>query len=352
MPTSTKNNRKIEYNKRRSKYAYVTMVINGDKYVNGAIGLAKSILISQTKYDLVCMIDDTVSKDSVMRLHEVYNYVVLVDRIYKETSWGGRTASERYSSWWKFSFTKWRCLTMIQYNKILFLDADVLLIKNMDEIFEMNTPAGVFNPALFRKNLVNNKHTKIELDFGIFKHGEIIDIKKRLTHPKCINVMTGGCVLLSPSCTRFCKLLDILCSVEEYKFDVNNSSGTDEISIAQTFSDVPWYNIDNIYHYRAGSSESPERENKRNKIKAIHYLNEKPWEIAENNKRRSIYFDVKLWWDIYNIHITIKNRNRISNEEYHKIQTKIQTDFGTVYDKSFQRNWNNKIGNKKSNYTN
>lgn len=343
------NNKKTNNgNKKTSKYAYVTMVINGDKYINGAIGLAKGLLITKTKCDLVCMIDNTVSQKGVSRLREVFDYVPLVDRIYKETGWGHKKATERYSSWWKFSFTKWRCLTMTQYKKVLFLDADVSVIKNIDNLFEMKAPAGVFSPALFRKNLSNDKHTEDELEFGILAHGEEVDIKKRLTHPTWISVATGGCILLEPSCYRFCKLLNILCSVEEYKFDIKKISGTDEISIAQAFGDVLWYNIDNIYHYRAGSSESPERINKRDTVRALHYLNEKPWEIPENNKRRSIYYDVKLWWDIFDVPITIKNRNKISNEEYHKIQTKIQDDFKIVYDESFERNWSNMNRNKRN----
>lgn len=323
-------------NKLDSKYAYVTMVIKGDRYVDGAVALAKSILISGSPHDIICMVDDSVSEKGIKNLKENFTHVILVDRIYKETSWGGQKSHNRYSSWWKFSFTKWRCLTFTQYKKILFVDADVIVIQNMDDLFNMKAPGGVFMTKYFAHHLNKHGHGPFDKKMGFPKHGNNMNMEKLLTADDGILVMAGGLMLLTPSCERFCRLLNILCSVETFTVE-NALSGSDTLSIAMTFRDCKWTNFNNIYHYRAGSSEHPAQKSKRDQVKAIHYLNEKPWEIPNNNKRRSLYFDVQLWWDIFNSPVT--SQRKISSEELKKLQAKVKKDYQTVYNKSYQRNF-------------
>jgi len=59
-----------------------------------------------------------------------------------------RTQKQRtmYGAWVTDAFTKWNCLSLVQYEKTLFVDADKLALANLDHLFEeMRAPAGTFS---------------------------------------------------------------------------------------------------------------------------------------------------------------------------------------------------------------
>ena len=46
-------------------------------------------------------------------------------------------------NWIDKSFTKFNMLNLIEYDKVIQLDADMIAIRNLDELFELSTPAGI-----------------------------------------------------------------------------------------------------------------------------------------------------------------------------------------------------------------
>ena len=42
-------------------------------------------------------------------------------------------------------FTKWNCLTLAEYDKIVCVDADVAFQTNADDLFDLPAPAGTFD---------------------------------------------------------------------------------------------------------------------------------------------------------------------------------------------------------------
>ena len=50
---------------------------------------------------------------------------------------------EMYGPWIDVSFTKWHCLGLTQYDRICFVDADKIMLTNIDDIFQMAAPAGI-----------------------------------------------------------------------------------------------------------------------------------------------------------------------------------------------------------------
>lgn len=141
------------------KCAYVTLVMLGNAFVKGAVALAKSLIKSQTRYDLICLITDDVTKRS--ELLKVYTKIIVVPYLYFKC---GKMLTERqqnlYNKWIDFSFTKWRCFDLVMYDKCIYLDADQLVLHNIDHLF-------VYDYAMcFNYNY--------NAQFKNFKHGDVV----------------------------------------------------------------------------------------------------------------------------------------------------------------------------------
>lgn len=123
-------------------YAIATLVMNGVEYVPGAVCLAKSIRRFHQDIDLICMVTEDVSSEE---LEKWYNKVVIVDPICVEApNVGGKRATTIYY-WISRAPTKWHILQFEEYEKILFMDADMIVVNPIDQLFLLPTPAAVFD---------------------------------------------------------------------------------------------------------------------------------------------------------------------------------------------------------------
>ena len=136
------------------RYAVVTLVMRGDRYVPGARVLARSArshLKEENKHLLhfVCMV--TADVDSNARISLANDFDVLIDvpvisGMYSKTN---GIFDSKYGTWIADSFTKWNCLGFVQYERIAFFDADCLILKDISEslmdVQFHDCPAGVFS---------------------------------------------------------------------------------------------------------------------------------------------------------------------------------------------------------------
>lgn len=139
--------------------AFVTLVMLGDFYVPGAVALGHSlrrmhpnlntkfsdISTDECRIDLVVMVTPDVSSDARKHLETVFDHVVEIGYVYQETRMATAKLEKLYNDWIRIAFTKWRCLELIQYEKILFLDCDMIVLQPIDHLFCLNAPAGVFD---------------------------------------------------------------------------------------------------------------------------------------------------------------------------------------------------------------
>jgi len=133
-------------NKDAPRYGYITLVMKGDAYVPGAVVVAHSLWLTGTKHDLLCMVTADVSEHARAQLRVVFTKVIEVPVIQFKCK-RMRTAKQQqlYDSWIDVSFTKWNMLSLLDYKKLLFVDSDVVVLRNVDELFELSAPAGTFS---------------------------------------------------------------------------------------------------------------------------------------------------------------------------------------------------------------
>ena len=120
-----------EYNK---DYCYTTL-LGTDSYLGGVLALAYCFRALESEYEFVVLVTDSVSKESlnVLDLYKI-KYVLVEelkpkipkDQYFSNCNDGGAVYNKVYS----FALTN--------YKKVLFIDADCLVVNNIDYVFDLN----------------------------------------------------------------------------------------------------------------------------------------------------------------------------------------------------------------------
>jgi hypothetical protein len=268
------------------KCAYVTLVMKGDEYVIGALVLAKCLRMTRTKHVIACMITDDLSDDAKRDLCEAFDRVHVVD-YYKAKAKPLRTQAQRgmYESWMSISLTWYQSLNLVQYSKVLLLDSDLAIFRNMDHLFELQTPAGSFH----------NFHKPLRFYRGI-THGSTVSarrIMQALANPHGVYVCIGNGLLLSPSrgaFRAFDRCMKQLARRQGGAVGFTQSlSGTNEQMIAYFYAshNIDWTNIGTQYQIipwkKVKNSKEPPY--------LFHFFNTKPWRMDLTE-----WPDLQVWW--------------------------------------------------------
>ena len=112
---------------RVQKEAYVTVLHSSQAYVCGAIVLAHSIRRSGSNRDLVLLHDRTISNDKLTALAGAGWKLRIIDRI--------RNPHGEKNSYNEYNYSKLRIWELTDYDKVVFLDADALVLRNIDYLF-------------------------------------------------------------------------------------------------------------------------------------------------------------------------------------------------------------------------
>ena len=285
----------------KSPYAYVWCIFKGDRYVPGVLISAWSIKRTNTKYDMVCIVTHDVPEKSrkIMRKNSIK--VIEVPYIQGQTKFKTKRQQELYQNWLHISYTKWNVLNLTQYKKIFFLDADVIITQNIDNIFDKyKRNAGTFyNPwAYIKSSSIKN----------YYKFKKVIKpelIKKALTKNGFVLIATS--VLLKPNKKDYEEFLQMIKEKKHVEvYTKNNYSGTDEQSIAYFMSVLnkrSWDNIPQCYQFISwhrneccDNKSIPYKKRRTricNKIKIVHYFGQYlPWEF---DFKKTEYEDLDVW---------------------------------------------------------
>jgi lipopolysaccharide biosynthesis glycosyltransferase len=106
-------------------------------YVRGALGLGQALQRTSAQHDKVMMYTDDVPQP-------------ILDCIRKSGFWKLRNVSYLRGCdtlgdmrRWSGVFTKFRLFGLTEYKKVLFLDLDMLILENIDELFDLDPPAAM-----------------------------------------------------------------------------------------------------------------------------------------------------------------------------------------------------------------
>jgi alpha-N-acetylglucosamine transferase len=141
-----------------SNFSYVTLLYpdkhNNVSFLDGVILTGLGLRRQNTKYKLICLITPDVSNDIKEIIKIIYDEIIVVPYISPLKNADIKIISNifspndfidenNYSEMCKI-FTKLNIFNskILPYNKICFIDSDLIPIKQFDELFNLNTPAG------------------------------------------------------------------------------------------------------------------------------------------------------------------------------------------------------------------
>ncbi|GLU12535.1 hypothetical protein SLE2022_292070 [Rubroshorea leprosula] len=112
-----------------AREAYATILHSAHVYVCGAIAAAQSIRMLGSTRDLVILVDATISVYHRSGLEAAGWKVRTIERIRNP-----KAEKDAYNEW---NYSKFRLWQLTDYDKIIFIDADLLILRNIDFLFGM-----------------------------------------------------------------------------------------------------------------------------------------------------------------------------------------------------------------------
>ncbi|XP_024208747.1 glycogenin-2 isoform X3 [Pan troglodytes] len=226
--------------------AFVTLATN-DIYCQGALVLGQSLRRHRLTRKLVVLITPQVSSLLRVILSKVFDEVIEVNLI--------DSADYIHLAFLKrpelgLTLTKLHCWTLTHYSKCVFLDADTLVLSNVDELFDrgefsaapdpgwpdcFNSGVFVFQPSLHTHKLLLQhamEHGSFDgADQGLlnsfFRNWSTTDIHKHL--PFIYNLSSNTMYTYSPAFKQFgssAKVVHFLGSMKPWNYKYNPQSGS------------------------------------------------------------------------------------------------------------------------------
>lgn len=122
----------------KHSYAYVTLLTNDD-YFPGVVLLNETLKIVKAEYPLYVMITDDVPADTLKKLSKASINTIRIDKIPTPENIFNHNMSidPRQAMIWKDVLSKYQVMNLTQFEKIILLDCDLMILKNVDHCFNM-----------------------------------------------------------------------------------------------------------------------------------------------------------------------------------------------------------------------
>jgi alpha-N-acetylglucosamine transferase len=272
----------LSSNKKES-YAFVS-IITSDDYLRGLLVLHRSLIDINTQYPFLTLITEDISVDtvSVLDKHHI-PYKIIKTKINNPTD-------VDQSHRWFPTYSKLNVFDQTQYDKVVYLDADMLILRNIDELFKFPHMS-----AVIAGGMLPGKSTRKHLNSGMFvlepSHELFEDMMSKIG--KIEKLESGGSI----DKPRRGSDQDFL---NAYYLDWPNQK---ELQLDHKY---------NIIHYlldEYNESFGYSIENGPKPISILHYASYlKPWDINEkikeelrNDPKKILELKaIQLWQDLYN----------------------------------------------------
>lgn len=128
------------------KEAYITLLCTDD-YINGVIALNEGLKKTGATRPLLCLVDETLSQETfhllkVNGIETIMKPIIPVDEQIKEFN-------KRHGlGVWNTIFQKLWVFALTEYDKVVYLDGDLFIVKNPDELFDYPHLSFCQDPAI------------------------------------------------------------------------------------------------------------------------------------------------------------------------------------------------------------
>lgn len=236
------------------KTAYVTTLCNGEGYLPGIEALGSSIKASGTERPMIVMVTPEVRPVTRDRLAS-QGWVVRAIEPIENPNPTTQQMLPRFGA----AYTKLRAWQLLELDKVVLLDADTIVVRNVDDLFERPEIAAA--PDFFLPDR-----------------------------------FSSGVMVLEPRQATFERMVETLSSSSSY-------DGGDQGFLNRFFEG--WYAMPvahrlpvgyNMAHfiYQFMRAHPSAWEQLQHEVKIVHYLVQKPWRA-----RSTLTGASEVWWDAY-----------------------------------------------------
>ncbi len=289
-----------------SKNAFVTFIIRNDSYLPGALVFAYALKLQKIKSDLVCIVSENISESAIESLELIYDKVLIIDEVYVPHE----RRQERQDR--PFLFSRFNAFRLgpdgdlgQSYDKIIIADCDLLPLRNYDELFELEAPAGIINEKKeYCIEYVEGKYispSTVDIDgtwvwhkvFEKYPHGTKIpkEITDRIKTDKENMGVNASLMLFKPTMELYNSIMDDL-EVLEIQKEISEYNWPEMQYISDKLSGS-WTNVDIRFSSFNGYP-------KIDVIYGTHFAGLKPWSIKNKSiKSYGRFEDYQLWFHTY-----------------------------------------------------
>ncbi|KAK5847723.1 hypothetical protein PBY51_016830 [Eleginops maclovinus] len=264
--------------------AFVTLATT-NSYCMGATVVARSLRRHGTTRSIVAMVTPNVSEQSRLDLQSVFDEVITVDLMDSEDRLNLSLLGRPELG---ITFTKIHCWTLTQYSKCVFLDADTLVLCNVDELFDrdelsaspdpgwpdcFNSGVFVFRPSLHTHNgLLEHALQHGSFDGGdqgllnsFFSSWPVEDISKHL--PFIYNLSASALYSYLPAFQQFghdAKIVHFIGSVKPWSSSSQREGGHSNM---EQFLSLWWREYRS--NTESSAAETPQQTEKKEAMKPV-----------------------------------------------------------------------------------
>ena len=117
-----------------NNYSYIT-VLSTEQYLKGALALAKSLKNVEAKYPLAMLVTCNISKQDEEKIKSYGIQIIKKPSIELPETIKAKNDKGSFSHWTN-TFDKLLLFELTEFDKLVYLDSDMYVRKNIDELFE------------------------------------------------------------------------------------------------------------------------------------------------------------------------------------------------------------------------
>ncbi len=256
-------------------------------YAVGVRALHRSLINSGSHYPLVVMVTDKIDAATRQLMRDEGCLLRDVAPLSPNPQLANSYANARFAEVW----TKLRVWTLTEFKRIAFLDADMLVTQNMDELFSLDLPAdniAACHACRCNPNQVASYPADWIPENCFYSWSNDVEQTERLD--KTDNYLNGGFLLLTPDNQVFAQMLTQLAALDDlsgYLFA--------EQDFLNQFYRGRWQPLPYIYNALKTLPQQHAEIWQLSRVKNIHFIQDKPWDKQPDPADKYYQLD-RLWW--------------------------------------------------------
>ncbi|GAA0996365.1 glycosyltransferase family 8 protein [Subtercola frigoramans] len=268
--------------------AWVTLLTQPN-YVIGVRTLRASLAASGSEAPLVVMVTEEIDDQTRDLLRTEGCLLCDVAPLRPAGGSASSYANSRFAEVW----TKLAVWGLTEFERVVFLDADMLVTQNMDELFSLDLADGAIaacHACRCNPNRIASYPPSWTPENCFYTHCRGGD---HVTEPGATdNYLNGGFLALSPDEAVLADMVERLAKVE----DLSRYPFAEQDFLNEFYADR-WRPLPYVYNALKTLPQQHPTVWDQTKVKNIHYIIDKPWEKPLDPSDR--YFDLaRLWWEM------------------------------------------------------